>query len=99
MFHIEGFSLQIGENSRQQTQGVSSTQESAEVVINFLCRKKKMANMTILLYVNLFRDIDCEGAYPQSVAYEIPAGCYAVDMLAAVLLVMEQTVSNPYMKG
>ena len=56
-----------------------------------------MANMTILLYVNLFRD--CEGAYPQSVAYEIPAGCYAVDTLAAVLLVMEQTVSNPYMKG
>ena len=59
--------------------------------------KKKMANITLLLFGNLSRD--CEGAYPQSVAYEIPAGCYAVDMLAAVLLVMEQTVSNPYMKG
>ena len=41
MFHIEGFSLQIGENSRQQTQGVSSTQESAEVVINFLLQEEE----------------------------------------------------------
>ena len=37
-----------------------------------------MADMTILLYVNLSRD--CEGAYPQSVAYEIPAGCYEVEL-------------------
>ena len=48
-----------------------------------------MANMTMFLFVNLSRE--CKGAYPHGVAYEIPAGCYAVEMLlAAVLLVMEE---------
>ena len=45
--------------------------------------------MTMFLFVNLSRE--CKGAYPHGVAYEIPAGCYAVEMLlAAVLLVMEE---------
>ena len=56
-----------------------------------------MANMTMFLFVNLSRE--CIGVYPHSVAYEIPAGYYPVDMLAAVLLVMDQTVSFPHMKG
>ena len=51
--------------------------------------------MTMFLFVNLSRE--CKS--PHGVAYKIPAGCFVVDMLAAVLLDMEQIISNPHIKG
>ena len=57
----------------------------------------KVVETKLVKFLLLSRE--CKGAYPHSVAYETPAGCYAVDMLVAVLLAMEQIVSNPFMNG